>query len=265
MAQLTDTLAKKFPEITGAKWNRWNRWYAPIMCRFFPTTWDEKVLVVFDPDGQVHLRQWCDDTPSAYFADNLTEGQYVFAVRAISGKVERVFHQRVFNWIDQLSTRTWDGSLLEPCMKIKKYHFELMAQGRCAEMQWSDLGRIYKLGLLYEHDVLRGKIFQNMSEFMLGGGRGVLIDVALEMWASAELWQKALKLEQSERALVGNRAVVQALLSLVEDLEAMPDAASDVARKIRRRALQHLVYEAAREPKHFESVLAETTAKLEQL
>jgi hypothetical protein len=269
MAQLSDTLANKFPEITDAKWNRWGLWYALLMGIFFPRTWEEKVLVILDSDGEVHLRLWSTDLHQQYFSDNLGEGQYVFAVGAISGKVEPVYRQRVYNWIYQMFVGPLDHPQIAPVMKITKEYFALTFKEHRSTMSWKDLGRLYKLGLTLENGVLRGRIFQSMSEIVLGKGADVLVDSMLELWESADAreahMQKALNLEQTERALVGNRAVVQALLSLVEDLEAMPDAASEVARKTRQRTLQHLVYVAAREPQYFERILMETTAKLEQL
>ena len=269
MAKLNDTLANKFLEITDAKWSRWGLWYASLMSFFFSRTWDEKVVVILDSDGEVHLRQWWADLHPHYFRDFLDEGQYVFTVRAISGRVEPVYKQWVYNWIYQMFVGPLDRPQIAPIMKITKDSFVITFKEHRSTMSWKDLGRLYKLGLLWENGVLRRRIFESMSEIVLGKGMDVLVDSLLELRESADAreahMQKALNLEQSERALVGNKAVVQALLSLVEDLEAMPDAASEVARKTRQRTLQHLVYVAAREPQYFERILMETTAKLEQL
>lgn len=186
MAQLTDTLAKMFPEITGEMWNLWGRWYAPIMCRLFPDEWDDKILVILDPDGEVHLRKWYYDIPSYYFADNLGEGQYVFAVRAISGNVDPIYKQRVYNWIYQMFTGPLYRPPSAPVMKITKDAFVITLRKHCATMSWKDLGKLYKLGLLFEHGVVRGRIFESMSEIVLGKGTGILVDSLIELRESSD-------------------------------------------------------------------------------
>lgn len=268
MAKLSDTLAKKFPEITDAKWNRWGLWYASLMGFFFSRTWDEKVVVILDSDGEVHLRQWWADLHPHYFRDFLDEGQYVFTVWAISGRVEPVYKQRVYNWIYQMFVGPLDRPQIAPTMKITKESFVITFKEHCSTMSWKDLGRLYKLGLLWENGVLRGRIFESMSEIVLGKGMDVLVDSLLELRESADAreahMQKALEMVWAENGLTAKKAVVQELRITIQTLEAMPDAGTDVALKIRICTLQRLLNTAASEPEYFQSSIEECEAKIEQ-
>ena len=262
MAKLPEALAAAFPAVDESDWNRWQSWFAWWLYR------EDSVLVIFDPDGDVHLRLWRDDQDPGIFASHLTSDQYAFRVLIVQKAIERIREQSGYPWIalTAMESLEWSVIATQDAFAIR--------QGRSAYYWWTwyDLGQLFRLANLSQDVHTEQSIFPDMLKIVLHRGTHVMIErltVLRQRLAYAEEGARERESEilrgELKQSLAAQKQLIEELRRLSDDFDALPGANTTAMLMARLKVLRRL-QEATRveydSPGYFDSVRNDCEQKI---
>lgn len=263
MARLSKVLADTFPEVTDVHWNRWRSWFAKWRYE------EDAILVILDPDGEVHLRLWKGAENERIFLAYLITDQFVFRVKIFQNLIERVRCDHGYLCLGAITELegVWSARVTKTTFGVR------CGSTDYSTWTWTDLGKLYQLAILSRAASLsRQDILPDMMRILLSPNNPVLVEHLTELHnrLCAEALQAREKdvlflQDTSMLKLRAQKKLIEQLRQLSDDLDALPGANTTAMLAARLKVLRRLQDATCIEydsPGYFDSVRNDCEQKI---